>query len=77
MKFGKKKRKKPSLGIAIMWRVVAFVLGAWLIGMGYLTAMVARNVYLDYVDQVNAYVNRDGWFDYDSELDSFENYSAR
>jgi hypothetical protein len=77
MKFGKKKRKKQSLGIAIMWRGVAFGLGVWLICMCVLTAVVARSTYLDYEHQVEAYVNRDGWFDYDSELDSFENYSAR
>lgn len=76
MKKEKKERRKPSLGTAVMWRAVAFVVGAWLIGMGYLTAMVARSVYLDYVNQVNAYVQRDGLFDYDLEKNRLDNQSA-
>lgn len=77
MKKERKERRKPSLGMAVMWRVVAFVVGAWLICMGYLTAIVARSAYLDYVDYVNAYVLRDGLFDYDGEKDTLSNYSAK
>lgn len=77
MKKEKEERRKPSLGIAVMWRVVAIVLGSWLICMCYTTAMVARSVYLDYVHQVNAYVQRDGRFDYDAEKDEIENYASK
>ena len=77
MKKETKERRKPFLGTALLWWVVAFVVGAWLIGMGYLTAMVARSIYLDYENQVNAYVLRDGLFDYDGEKDEIENYAEK
>ena len=77
MKKEKKERRKPSLETAFMWRAVAFVLVAWLVCMCCLTAMVARSIYVDYANQVNAYVLRDGLFDYDEEKDEVENYAAK
>ena len=71
----KKEKFRISVGTALMWRISALVLGLWLIAMVFMTAVVARSIYLDYVDEVEDYVCRDGLFDYDKEKDELGNKS--
>ena len=69
------RKVKFRLGVvpALMWRITALTLGIWLIAMVYLTSVVARSIYLDYLNEVETYVSRDGLFDYDDKKDELEN----
>lgn len=57
----KRKRQKCTTTAALMWRISALVLGLWLIAMGYLTVVLAQDMYEHYEDHVQRFTSRDSF----------------